>query len=298
MELGIAFPKVMPLNKGDRLVEWAVRADEGPFSSLAQIDRLVYGNHDVLIAMAAAAAATERIRLMPTVLIAPLRSAALIAKQAASIDSISGGRFVLGLGVGSRPDDFTAAGAAMKGRGREFEEQIAEMKRIWAGGNAQEGVGPIGPPPARAGGPELLIGGRSEAALKRSGRLGDGYIAGSAGSAASNQAQEVMGYFRVVEAAWREVGKPGRPRLVAGLTCAWGAYAAERTAESIRSYYAFRGEAARTMEISVPSTHKALREAVRAYEEIGCDELVLEPGHADLEQIDRLAEFAAGVQAG
>ena len=95
--------------------------------------------------------------------------------------------------------------------------------------------------------------------------------------------------------AWKETGKAGRPRLVAGLTCAWGEYAAGRTAESIRSYYAFRGEAARTMEINVPSTKKTLREAVRAYEEIGCDELVLEPGHADLEQIDRLAEFVAGL---
>ncbi len=295
MEIGIAFPKLMPAGKGDRIVEWAVRAEKGPFSSLAQIDRLVYGNHDVLIAMAAAAAVTERIRLMTTVLIAPLRSAAVVAKQAASIDSISGGRFVLGLGVGSRPDDFTATGAEMKGRGRAFEGQIAEMKRIWAGAGPKDGVGPIGPPPSRASGPELLIGGRSEAALKRSGRLGDGYIAGSAGSAPSNQAQEVMSYFRVVEAAWREAAKPGRPRLVAGLTCAWGAYAADRTTESIRSYYAFRGEAARTMEINVPSTKRALREAVRAYEEIGCDELVLEPGHADLEQIDRLADFVASL---
>lgn len=105
-----------------------------------------------------------------------------------------------------------------------------------------------------------------------------------------------MSYFRVVEAAWRDAGKPGKPRLVAGLTCAWGAYAAARTAESIRSYYAFRGEAARTMEVRVPSTPKALREALRAYEEIGCDELVLEPGLADIDQIDRLAEFIAGSQ--
>ncbi len=295
MEIGIAFPKVVPANKGDLLIEWAVRADEGPFSSLAQIDRLVYGNHDVLIAMAAAAAVTRRIRLMPTVLIAPLRNAAIMAKQVASIDSISGGRFVLGLGVGSRPDDFTAAEAEMRARGKRFEEQIAAMRRIWAGEPLQEDVGPIGPTSAYTKGPELLIGGRSEAALRRSGRLGDGYIAGSAGSAPSNQAQEVMSYFRVVEAAWREAGKPGKPRLVAGLTCAWGAYGEARTAQSVRSYYAFRGEAARTMEVRVPSTLKTMREAIRAYEEIGCDELILEPGLADLDQIDRLAEFVAGM---
>ena len=103
-----------------------------------------------------------------------------------------------------------------------------------------------------------------------------------------------MSYFRVVESAWKEADKPGRPRLVAGLTCAWGQYAADRTAASIRSYYSFRGEAARTMEVKVPSTPKTLREAFRAYEEIGCDELILEPGLADIEQIDRLADFVAG----
>tara|TARA_Y100001936_G_C16090991_1_gene686163 strand:- start:1851 stop:2738 length:888 start_codon:yes stop_codon:yes gene_type:complete len=293
MEIGIALPKLIPANKGDIVVDWAIRADEGPFSSLAQIDRLVYGNHDVLTVMAAAAAVTSRVRLMPTVLVAPLRNAAIMAKQVSSIDSISGGRFVLGIGVGSRPDDFAASGAEMKNRGRHMEQQIEEMRKIWSGESVREGVGPIGPTYSRKSGPELLIGGRSEAALRRSGRLGDGYVAGSAGSSPSNQAKEVLEYFAVVEDAWKEVGKPGRPRLVAGLTCAWGKYAADRTADSIRSYYSFRGDAARRMNVVVPSDDKSLTEAIRAYEEIGCDELVLEPGIGDLEQIDRLADFVA-----
>ena len=293
MEIGIALPKLIPANKGDIVVDWAIRADEGPFSSLAQIDRLVYGNHDVLTVMAAAAAVTSRVRLMPTVLVAPLRSAAIMAKQVSSIDSISGGRFVLGIGVGSRPDDFAASGAEMKNRGRLMEQQIEEMKKIWNGESFREGVGPIGPTYSRKSGPELLIGGRSDAALRRSGRLGDGYVAGSAGSSPSNQAKEVSEYFAIVEDAWKEAEKPGRPRLVAGLTCDWGKYAADRTADSIRSYYSFRGEAARRMDVLVPSDDKSLIEAFRAYEEIGCDELVLEPGIGDLEQIDRLADFVA-----
>ena len=294
MEIGIAFPKVMPLGKGDRVIEWAIRADEGPFSSLALIDRLVYNNYDPLAVLAAAAAVTERIRLMPTVLVMPLRNAAIVAKQAATIDAISGGRFVLGLGVGSRPDDFAAANVSMRGRGRRFEAQITQMKAIRAGEPAAENAGPIGPLPSRSRGPELLIGGRSDAALRRSGRIGDGYIAGSAGQGASNDARQVESYFHVVRSAWDELGRPGKPRLVTALTCGLGAYAAERTRESIRSYYGFRGDAAK-MEVPMPTTVRELRDAIQAYENIGADELVLEPGYYGMDQIERLGDAVAGI---
>jgi alkanesulfonate monooxygenase SsuD/methylene tetrahydromethanopterin reductase-like flavin-dependent oxidoreductase (luciferase family) len=294
MEIGIAYPKIIPATRGERVVEWAMRVDEGPFSSLALIDRLVYGTHESLIVLAAAAAVTVRVRLMPTVLIAPLRPAALLAKQAASIDSISGGRFVLGVGVGSRPDDFASVGVSMRTRGKLFDEQIETIRRIWAGESVNDEVGPIGPRPARPGGPEILIGGRSDAALKRSGRVGDGYIAGSAGSGSTNEVNEVAGYYKVAEQAWRDAGKPGRPRFVAALTCAVGAYAAERTRESMRSYYAFRGDAAKKMELPIPHTEKTLHDAIDAFEQIGADELVLEPGVGDLDQLDRLAEIVEG----
>ena len=294
MEIGIAFPKVMPAGDSGRIIEWAERADDGPFSSLAMVDRLVYGNHDPLIVFAVAAAVTSRIRLMPTVLLLSLRNAAIVAKQVASIDAVSGGRFSLGVGVGSRADDFAAAGVSMKGRGKRLDEQVATLRRIWSGEPAAEGAGPIGPPPARPGGPELLIGGRSAPALERAGRLGDGYVAGAAGAGVSNQSKEVLGYYQVVEAAWKDAGKPGRPRLVVALSCAVGAYAAERTRESMRSYYAFRGEAAARMDLSVPSTPEAILDAIDVFEDIGADELILEPGHADLDQVDRLGDIVAG----
>ena len=291
MEIGIAYPKVIPATRGERVMEWAIRVDEGPFSSLALIDRLVYGTHESLIVLAAAAAVTERVRLMPTVLIAPLRPAALLAKQAASIDSISGGRFVLGLGVGSRPDDFAAVGVSMRTRGKLFDEQIKTIRRIWAGEAISDEVGPMGPRTARPKGPEILIGGRSQAALERSGREGDGYIAGSAGSGSANEVQEVAGYYKVAEQAWKDAGKPGRPRFVAALTCAIGTYAAERTRDSMRAYYAFRGEAAAKAEFPVPQTREAILEAMDTFEQVGVDELILEPGVADLDQIDLLAEL-------
>jgi alkanesulfonate monooxygenase SsuD/methylene tetrahydromethanopterin reductase-like flavin-dependent oxidoreductase (luciferase family) len=148
MEIGIGLRGT----RGSLVLDWARRADSGPFSSLGIIDRLVYSNYETLVTLATAAAVTERGRLMSTVLIAPLRGAGVLAKQAASVDALSGGRLTLGLSVGSREDDFTAAPASFHDRGRRFEEQLDFMKRVWSGEAAGDGVGPIGPPPARPGG--------------------------------------------------------------------------------------------------------------------------------------------------
>ena len=148
MQIGIGLPATIPGVTAPEILAWARRADAGPFSSLGIIDRLVYGNFEPLITLAAVAGATQRIRLMPSVLLAPLRSAALLAKEAATLDALSGGRLTLGLGVGSRELDFHAAGTSFTDRGRLFDDHLATMKRVWAGEAMADEIGAIGPEPA------------------------------------------------------------------------------------------------------------------------------------------------------
>ncbi|AQZ69587.1 unnamed protein product [[Actinomadura] parvosata subsp. kistnae] len=155
MTLGLAVPFTDPA----ALLAWARRADAGPFGRIGVPDRIVYDNPEPMVMLAAMAAATERIRVQSEVVLAPLRDPVLLAKQSATLDRLSGGRFSLGLAVGAREDDFLAVGADHASRGRRMDEQLAIMRRVWAGEPVVAGTGPVGPAPSRVGGPELLFGG-------------------------------------------------------------------------------------------------------------------------------------------
>ncbi len=89
MKIGIGLPATIPGVGGDTILEWAKKADAGSFSSLGIIDRLVYPNYEAMITLAAAAGATSRVRLMTTILVAPLRNPGVLAKEAATLDALS-----------------------------------------------------------------------------------------------------------------------------------------------------------------------------------------------------------------
>ena len=129
MDVGIGLPNTIPGTDGRLVVEWARRADGGPFSTLGVLDRLAYDSIDPFAALAAAAGVTERIGLATMIAIGPLRNAALLAKQAASVDALSGQRLTLGLAVGARLDDYETAQVDHRGRGPRLSEQLAALTR-------------------------------------------------------------------------------------------------------------------------------------------------------------------------
>lgn len=277
MEYGVALPTMVQGIQGRDLLDWARRAEALGFADLAVLDRLVYGNTEPLVTLAAAAAATERIRLTTGILIAPYRSnTALVAKQAASVAHLSDGRLTLGVAVGARPDDYAASGAEFGDRGRRLDTMLAEMRKIWAGGE-------IGPEPP-GGEPEILVGGRAPDALRRVSAHGDGYFA------AAGPPKTFAERAEEVRRRWREAGRPGDPRVVAQAYYALGPGADAAVREHLGDYYSFAGKLAEMMIKGTPTEPGRLRETARAFADAGCDELVLVPCASGPDQLDRLAD--------
>jgi alkanesulfonate monooxygenase SsuD/methylene tetrahydromethanopterin reductase-like flavin-dependent oxidoreductase (luciferase family) len=288
MDVGIGLPNAVPDTDGSVLPDWAQRAEEGGFSTLGTIGRLAFPSYDDLIALAAAAAVTERIRLTTSVLLGPLfTNVVLLAKQTASLDRMSHGRFVLGIGLGGREDDYTASGVPMAGRGRRLEAQLQELKDIWARASRGE-PGAIGPAPARDGGPELIIGGSGELSFRRAARFGDGWIMGGGSPEMFAEAAPA------VDRAWKEAGRPGRPRKLSLAYFALGAGAREAADAYLKRYYAWLGEVADQIAASAAVSQELVRDHRDAFERSGCDELIFVPCSNDPGQVALLAEAVRG----
>jgi probable F420-dependent oxidoreductase len=167
-------------------LEQAQRAEELGFDSLWIGEHMLFfvPTFDAITVLAAFAARTQRILLGSAVLLLPLRHPTVVAKEVASLDIISNGRIILGVGVGGEfPREFVACGVPVKERGRRTDEAIEVMRRLWS----ESGVNHEGrffrledanmqPKPIQKPGPPIWIAGRSEAAIKRAARMGDGYM--------------------------------------------------------------------------------------------------------------------------
>jgi alkanesulfonate monooxygenase SsuD/methylene tetrahydromethanopterin reductase-like flavin-dependent oxidoreductase (luciferase family) len=278
MHVGIGLPNTVRGVDRAGIVEWARRAEVAGFSSLGTIDRIAYPNYESLIALAAAAAVTERIRLVTDILIAPLRSStALLAKQAATIDRLSEGRLELGLAVGGREDDYAASGVEFHERGRIFDRQLEDLQRFWRG---EDGVGPA---PARGDRPRLLIGGTTERTWRRVARYADGWTLGG------GTPEMFAGAREKLRAAWESEGRDGEPRTMALFYFSLGERAEEAARDSLGGYYAFLGEYAEQIIAGAAKDEGTVRQYLAGFERAGADEVICFPASADPDQVDLLA---------
>lgn len=281
MEIGIGLPGHAPWTDGRNFVEWARRAEARGFSTLSVSDRLVWSTPEPLITLAAAAAVTSRIRLLTSVLVAPLRANhALFAKSVTTLDQLAGpNRLHLGLAPGIRDDDFADGGVDYTARGKHFDLLLDRLAAV----SAQDD--PVGPRPATAGGPPLLFGGNSAATLRRIAAHGTGWIAGDATT------QDVLDFRPQIERAWSGAGRAGAPRLVASVMYALGPEAEAAVSRAIGPYYAFAGEEYARYGMSLARTSpEQITATIADFERIGCDELIFMGNDTDPGQVDLLAD--------
>ena len=165
---------------------------DAPVLEQRPIDSLWVGGHvaspnptpEVMVALARLSAVTERVRIGTSILLLPLYSPAIVAKQIADLDRASGGRVTLGVGIGGEyPGEFRATQIPIKERGRRANEAIPLLRRLWTAEEVSHD-GPfyamsdvkIHPAPLQPGGPPIVVAGRQEAAMRRAARLGDGWM--------------------------------------------------------------------------------------------------------------------------
>ncbi len=288
MDISIGLPNTIPGVRGAHLLEWAQRAERAGFSSLASIGAVSYPGYEELTVFAAAGAVTERIRFLSNTMIAPARSPAELAKQAATVDQLTGGRLTLGIGPGWRAADYQLTGREFRRRGQLFDDQLRALRRAWDGEPLLEGTRPVAPATVQQPGIPLIIGGTADASIRRVVEFGSGWTGGGLSP------DDVGTMVDRVRAAWSRAGREGRPRIVALTYFSLGDTAAE-SRNYVLDYYAPLGAAtAEMISGSVLRSGEAIAAAVSAYEHVGVDELVLDPTVGDPNQVDELADVVFG----
>ncbi|MEV4378955.1 TIGR03619 family F420-dependent LLM class oxidoreductase [Streptosporangium sp. NPDC049644] len=195
MRIGFAVPVSGSWATPGNMTRVARRAEELGYHEVWTFQRLLYPQghqmgpiyrsvHDPVVTLAYLAGLTSRIRLGVAVLNIPFASPALLAKQLASLQAVSGGRLDVGLGLGWLPEEFAASGASFERRGRRGEEFVPLLRRLWteevvehSGEFYQLPAAYQEPKPPTV--PPILLGGSAEVALRRVGRLADGWISSS-----------------------------------------------------------------------------------------------------------------------
>lgn len=284
MDIGVILPTGVPDVEGRTVLEWARRADAGPFRTIAAVDRLNYGNLDPMLALAAAAAVTDRARLMSYVVIPGLRGAAVFAKEAATLSVLAPGRVSLGLGIGARPSDYAVAGVDWSRRGRILDEHLEALVALRSRPDREQGLGPD------LGDVEIVIGGSSPPALARLAAHGDGYCHGGV-------MPQIFGFeVAAVQGAWQAARRAGRPRIVAS-TWFCSDEALRPRASAWMDAYFVQGAPPEPIRDVVHYGREQVLSTIETFAAAGADEVVLFPCLSDLSELDWLADTVAEVAA-
>jgi alkanesulfonate monooxygenase SsuD/methylene tetrahydromethanopterin reductase-like flavin-dependent oxidoreductase (luciferase family) len=288
MNIGLCFPYTQENLSREVMLEWFRRVEEGPFSTISCGERMVGSSVDMMATLAAAAAVTERIRIVPTLYVLPMHPAIKVAKHAATLDLISGGRTTITVGIGGRVHDYMCMEKEPVRRYAKMDEQVAQIRRIWAGEIPFEGAEPVGPQVTQPGGPPILAGVTGPKGIARAAQWADGIYSWSG----NGLAEEMKAQQTLVTTAWQDAGRDTAPQRVGGFWYSLAPNADEKLKAYVYKYIKIMGEGpAKAMASMVDrSSHDAVRASLDAYEELGVEECWLNSATAEIAEIDGLIE--------
>ncbi len=291
MKISLCLPYMEREYSRATTLDWCRLADDGPFASLSCGERITSYTQDMRIVLAAAAALTERVRIIPSLYVLPMHSPVRVAKEMATLDVLSNGRVTVTVGVGGREHDYRALGSPFTKRLQRLDEGVAEMKRIWAGEPPFEGADPVGPVPIQPGGPPIWAGAMNPKAMKRASRWADGVY----GFSMDGGVETVREQSERARAAWRDSGREERPYVATGF---WFSLVDGAEAKLRRYVYDYlkiiddgvAKAVAASMKCFEPA---AVRDALDAIEAEGCDEVFLVPATLEVAEVERAADLIA-----
>jgi probable F420-dependent oxidoreductase len=291
--IGLAWVNPAPLTKPDNVVNFAKKCEAMGCHSMWTIDRIAYDNLEPLTILAAAAGATQKIRLGTSVLLGNTRHPAHLAKIIATLDFISNGRVTLGLGFGSRESDYKAVEIPYEHRGSRAVEQVQLMKRLWTEDNVTHQGNffnvanlTVGPKPIQKPYPPIWTGGGAETSLKRAGTWADGFICGSSAIPEFSVTWEkIAQYARAAGRNPNEITKAGLTFMAIDDDQA----GAVKTVEAyvMRYYGRLRGDLSSTSLVGPPT---AVAEKIEAFLSRGLDTLIIGLADPDPRQLDLFGE--------
>jgi probable F420-dependent oxidoreductase len=291
-KIGLAFVNPAPLTTPNNVLNFANKCEAMGVHSMWIIDRIAYDNLEPLTVLAAAAGATQKIGLGTSVLLPNLRHPTLLAKTIATLDFISKGRVTLGIGFGSRENDFTAVEIPFAARGSRAVEAVQLMKRLWTEDNVThkgrfyniENV-TIGPRPIQKTIP-IWTGGGAEVSLKRAGTWADGFICGSSAMVEfSSVWDKVANYARAAGRNPNQIEKAclsfiaindDKPKAIETLS-----------AYVTRYYGRLRGDIENTFPVGSAA---ACADRINSFFAKGLDTLIIGLADPDPKQLDLFAE--------
>ena len=293
MKISLCLPYAKAEMDRGALIDWCQAADQGPFESLSCGERIMGPAVDMRITLGAAAALTERVRIVPSLYVLPMHSAVRAAKEIATLDVMSGGRVTLTVGVGGRPKDYQAVGASFERRHARMDEQIAEMKRVWAGERVFDGADPIGPSPVQSGGPPILIGAMGPKAIRRGAEWADGIYAFSM----NGEQDQMSGMLGTARAAWKDAVRGAGPYEAGGFWYSLADDSEDRLKEYVYKYLEIASpEAAKAVAASMTRhSPEAVREGLENMRAAGCEECYMVAATQDLAEVERLIPLLEGL---